>query len=239
MRPMSCASLVTLATLATAIPFDAKTQRISTSGVHKFMPPDWSAGHVRGPCPALNALSNHGHMSRDGVVHWAEWARATNEVYGLGRELAFFLAVYGVFVAGNGTHCSIGGATPLIDTSILGPLGLPPGGLTGSHNNYEGDASPCRCDLYKCGEAHRLHVDLFTALYDLRGYKGYLTYDDIVTHRIARRKDSENTNGYFTAAVIAPIAATGAFSFIQLFGNHSEEYPDGWLDGLFRVPLRR
>lgn len=42
--------------------FNAKAQRISTSGVNAFVPPNFKAGDQRGPCPGLNALANHGYL---------------------------------------------------------------------------------------------------------------------------------------------------------------------------------
>ncbi len=38
------------------------------SGEHEFVPPNFAAGDVRGPCPGLNALANHGYLPRNGVA---------------------------------------------------------------------------------------------------------------------------------------------------------------------------
>lgn len=38
------------------------------SGDHEFQMPDYDAGDVRGPCPGLNALSNHGYLPRNGIA---------------------------------------------------------------------------------------------------------------------------------------------------------------------------
>jgi len=40
----------------------------TVTGEHSFIPPDFSAGDQRGPCPGLNALANHGYISRNGVT---------------------------------------------------------------------------------------------------------------------------------------------------------------------------
>ena len=67
-------------------------------------------------------------------------------------DLGQFLAIYGTLFDGNALSLdpgySIGGPTAL--DGILGGLGLlgTPTGLSGSHNNYEGDTSPTRGDLY-------------------------------------------------------------------------------------------
>lgn len=48
--------------LGVAPGFDAATQYVSTTGEHAFVAPDFEAGDVRGPCPGLNAMANHGYM---------------------------------------------------------------------------------------------------------------------------------------------------------------------------------
>jgi hypothetical protein len=70
----------------------------------------------------------------------------------MGTDLGGLLALYGTLFDGNALSLSpgysIGG--PAISQTILsglGLLGIPPG-LSGSHNNYEGDTSPTRGDLY-------------------------------------------------------------------------------------------
>lgn len=65
----------------------------------------------------------------------------------MGRDLGGFLAIYGALVDGNLAKWSIGGPTPAVP-SALGLLGTPTG-ISGSHNKYEGDASPTRPDLYE------------------------------------------------------------------------------------------
>lgn len=37
--------------------FNPKLQYVSTTGDHKFVPPNFAAGDQRGPCPGLNAVS--------------------------------------------------------------------------------------------------------------------------------------------------------------------------------------
>ena len=67
-------------------------------------------------------------------------------------DLGSFLAIYGTLFDGNALSprpgYSIGGPTVL--EAILGGGGrlATPTGLSGSHNNYEGDTSPTRGDLY-------------------------------------------------------------------------------------------
>lgn len=68
-------------------------------------------------------------------------------------DIATFLAVYGTVFDGDALSLtpgySIGGPSTGLG-SVLGGLGITrtPSGLSGSHNNYEGDTSATRGDLY-------------------------------------------------------------------------------------------
>jgi len=37
------------------------------SGEHAFVAPNFANGDIRGPCPGLNVLSNHGYLPHNGV----------------------------------------------------------------------------------------------------------------------------------------------------------------------------
>jgi hypothetical protein len=52
---------------------------------------------------------------------------------------------------------------------VLPPLLSAPQGLSGSHNKYEGDASPTRGDAYiNNGDSSTLKLEFFKQLYDLQ-----------------------------------------------------------------------
>lgn len=132
------------------ITFDPVAQYVSTSGDHEFIPPNFDAGDVRGPCPGLNAAANHGYIDHSGVATIPDIIGGVNAAYGMALDLGAFLAVYGAVYDGNGLGYSIGGPTsdsqlPL--DNVLGITGSPQG-LSGSHNKYESDTSPTRGDLY-------------------------------------------------------------------------------------------
>jgi hypothetical protein len=69
-------------------------------------------------------------------------------VFGMGTDLATFLAVYGAVMDGDLVSWSIGGPPTSSLLSSIGLLGQPQG-ISGSHNKYESDASPTRPDLYE------------------------------------------------------------------------------------------
>ena len=46
--------------------FSASQQHVSTTGAHAFAPP--GSNDLRGPCPGLNAMANHGYIPHSGVA---------------------------------------------------------------------------------------------------------------------------------------------------------------------------
>lgn len=65
--------------------FDATAQLIDVSGAHAFLAP--GASDLRGPCPAMNALANHGYIARDGYTNFQEALDAITKVFGAGAYL--------------------------------------------------------------------------------------------------------------------------------------------------------
>ena len=57
--------------------FDPVAQKVDVSGVHAFVAP--KSSDQRGPCPALNALANHGYIPHSGVVDIPTLIKATNQ----------------------------------------------------------------------------------------------------------------------------------------------------------------
>ncbi len=73
----------------TATAFNAAQQHIDVSGAHAFIAP--GPTDYRGPCPALNALANHGYIARNGYTSLQESAGACTSVLGVG-SCTFFSA---------------------------------------------------------------------------------------------------------------------------------------------------
>lgn len=86
------------------VTFDAASQYTSTTGAHKFVPPNFAAGDVRGPCPGLNAAANHGYIPHNGVGTLGDFVNGTNKAYGMALDLGGFLAVYGSVFDGMFSH---------------------------------------------------------------------------------------------------------------------------------------
>lgn len=212
--------------------FDPTTQFVSNSGAHKYVAPDFKKGDLRGPCPGLNAMANHGYIAHNGVTNLQEAIEGTNTVFGMGRDLGGFLSAYATLIDGD----------PITQTWSIGgpPAGqiLLPGqsqglGLTGSHNKYETDSSPMRGDLYQYGDNFRLQLSQFQEFYDY--HKGEAnpnySFDDLVKFRSARFTQSVQNNPYFFYGPFTGIEVSqAAFTFISAFmSNHSTEYPNGFL----------
>ena len=73
------------------------------------------------------------------------------------------LALLGVALDGDAVALdpsfSIGGVAPSLQGGLSGILGTPPG-LSGSHNNYEGDTSSTRGDYYAVWVPFISHIAL-------------------------------------------------------------------------------
>lgn len=69
----------------TATGFNAAQQHVDVSGAHAFIAP--GASDLRGPCPALNAIANHGYIARNGYTTLQECMNAIVSVYGIGISL--------------------------------------------------------------------------------------------------------------------------------------------------------
>ncbi|CAF9916746.1 hypothetical protein IMSHALPRED_003283 [Imshaugia aleurites] len=109
---------------------------------HQFQAP--GPTDVRGICPTLNALANHGYISRDGITSFAEAANAVQIGYGFDYSLSVFLSALGLLAGGDlvsGLY-TIGGA----DARVPNTIG-PAGGLD-KHGVFEIDGSITRQDVY-------------------------------------------------------------------------------------------
>jgi len=176
-------------------------------------------------------MANHGYFPKNGVGGLTDFIVGTGEAFGMGADLAAFLAVYGAIFDGDLLQYSIGGPYPSL-TNLGGLLGAP-AGLSGSHNKYEGDVSPVRGDLYTHGNDYRSQIDQFARLYELGMQNGgHIDLQTLTDYRVERFNNSLETNPYFFNAPFAGvIASPAAWSFIYRFmANKTEEYPEGILD---------
>ncbi|KAN0106888.1 Cloroperoxidase [Hyaloscypha variabilis] len=210
--------------------FSASEQYVSTTGANAFVPP--GPDDLRGPCPGLNAMANHAYIPHNGVATITEFIQGTYDVFGMGTDLATFLAVYGAVFDGDLTSWSIGGPPSSSLLSSIGLLGTPQG-ISGSHNKYEADVSPTRPDLYEYGNDYKVILPQFEEMYaQPLGPNGY-DLTALTPFRASRFQQSIDNNPYFFNAPFSGVLVQpAAYTFIYRFmSNKSEEYPEGYLDG--------
>ncbi|KAG5745807.1 hypothetical protein H9Q72_005743 [Fusarium xylarioides] len=194
-----------------AIDFDPKEQLVDVHGKHEFNPPDFEAGDVRGLCPGLNTLANHGYLPHNGVATFTQYVTAVGKVWGMAPDISAFLTTLGVVLGGNLVAVSQGGWSKYMNNNLLGLFGTPRG-LSGSHPFFEVDGSPTRGDLYDpIGDNNDMNMTYFMELYNLQ-------------------KDAENPN--YSIDVLGWLVRASPYSFTaRLAANRSAEHPDdGILD---------
>ncbi|KAH9900008.1 Cloroperoxidase [Cubamyces lactineus] len=137
---------------------------------HPYCPAN--PGDSRSPCPALNALANHGYLPHDGRnLTASQLAHAIQEVYGLSPVFATFLAYGGV--ARCGTHGKL-------DLHELA-----------AHNVVEHDGSLVHADAGKGEKYAPTNVDpvLLRQLLDTSP-KDYLSLKDLTQAQVTRQAAS-------------------------------------------------
>lgn len=215
------------------------TTAIEVTGEHQFIPPDFDNGAQRGPCPGLNALANHGYISRTGVTSLTEVAGAINQVFGMGLDLATILSVMGTVFVGNPLSLnpgfSIGGpasGAQNILGNVFGLLGTPRG-LNGSHNIIEGDSSNTRGDLYVMGDASTMVLEQFRSFYDMSTEDGDYNFDLFTDRAAIRFHESLSSNpNFYYGPFTGMIARNAGYLFAcRMFANYSVENPGGTLSG--------
>ncbi|OCL08805.1 putative oxidase [Glonium stellatum] len=215
--------------------FDPLTTPIKVTGEHAFVPPDFSSGDQRGPCPGLNALANHGYIAHNGITTFVEVTAAINQVFGMGIDLATILATMGTVWAGNPLSIdagfSIGGPTSAnhdIFGDIFGLLGTPQG-LIGSHNLIESDSSNTRDDLYVTGDNYKLHMEKFMTWYNMTS--GDYSMDDMAKRAKIRFDETIASNPYFYYGPVTGLVSRNAGYLFpaRMFRNYSSENVEGVL----------
>jgi len=207
--------------------FDAKAQYINvTKGSgHEYVPP--GANDLRGPCPGLNAFANHNFLPHNGYASVGQYIEATQKVVGMGPLLAIFLSALGGAIDGDVLNWSMGGTPSIAQGGVTGVLG---NGLIGSHNKYEGDASPTRADMYEAGNNYKTVAAQFEKLIEYSP-GGEVTLDSLTAFRSYRfdtqiANNPNFFNGPFTGVLVQPAAYTFIYRFMA---NHSSEFPAGRL----------
>jgi hypothetical protein len=166
-------------------------------------------------------------LPHNGYATVQQYIDTTMKVVGMGPNLALFLSVYGGAIDGDVLSWSLGGTPSLAQGGVTGILG---NGLIGSHNKYEGDASPTRPDLYEAGNNWMTVTSQFQ---DLINYSpnNEVTMESLTNFRSHRFDQQVANNPYFFMGPFSGVLVQpAAYTFIYRFmANHSAENPTGKL----------
>jgi len=222
----AAASVKKLAELAMPKEFEAVSQ-------YPYQAP--TADAVRGPCPALNTLANHGYINRKGYgITQVELVRALVQRLGVSTIIGNVLAL-GAF--------SNARVVPPADVKLLNLSRL------STHNEIEHDASLAHLDADTSGNKQ----DKFNAarLEKLKsfGAGGVLTMDGVAHARVFFTNDSFVNNPKFKWTAQLKFNAEGeaivltnvlgrnkkiSFSYLDSF-LEKEQFPDDWTKADFGV----
>nr|POE48917.1 aromatic peroxygenase [Quercus suber] len=211
---------------------------------HQYIAP--GPTDVRGDCPTLNTLANHGYLSRTGVTSFAEAANAIQIAYSMSFDIAVFLSALGLLAGGDiptGKY-TIGGR----DSRVPESLGQPVYGID-RHGLFEIDASISRGDRY-FGDNHSFNITRWNKLVsDANNYGDGLFNIEAMRHNAADAVDeSRATNPefafganfavvYATRALLSRPLPNGTEPAVADFQNIApfylnETFPKDW----FRIP---
>ncbi|KAF9028895.1 Cloroperoxidase [Hymenopellis radicata] len=114
---------------------------------HPFIAP--GPDDMRGPCPGLNTLANHGFISRNGITSFEEIIIAAQEAYNIDRDMAVRMVSLPMLGRGNPfvNKISIGGVSPLVPP-LPGQIDGPETRGIAAHGRCEGDGSMTRSDVH-------------------------------------------------------------------------------------------
>ena len=148
----------------------------------------------------MNTLANHNFLSHDGITTFAELVDAQQNVFGLGYDLAVFIATRGVSLDGDivTTKLSIG-CDATSRTSPIGGLTGPEPGLN-AHNKFEADTSLTRTDFFiGNGDNFSFNSSLWAHMKETadRVSGGLFDRETIAEYRSMRYEESKATNPNF------------------------------------------
>lgn len=176
---------------------------------------------VRGMCPTLNTMANHGYISRTGITTFAEAANACQITLGFGYDTCVFLSALGLLAGGDlpSGKYSIGGADSRVPNTLGPSLGI------SKHGFFEVDNSISRADAYFGNQAN-FQLDRFNRLVNItKKYNGEFGNSAFAEERVLVYNEAKNNNPQFTAGVrwLAVTTAERVFIFRALpNGTHPE-----------------
>ncbi|KAL8277149.1 hypothetical protein RQP46_010477 [Phenoliferia psychrophenolica] len=146
---------------------------------------------VRGLCPTLNTMANHGYLSRDGITTFAEAANACQTAFGFAFDICTGLSALGLLAGGDLVTGKMSIAGP--DSRVPNTLGSNKG--IAVHGPFEIDGSITRADAY-FGDNIAYQPDRFEAWTKLANEtsEGLFDFNTMAANQLASYKISKDTN---------------------------------------------
>ncbi|KAK2784806.1 hypothetical protein FQN52_008891 [Onygenales sp. PD_12] len=183
--------------------FGSVSQVSGAADFNQWHPPGPSDRRVRGPCPALNSLANHGILPRDG------------------RKMTLPVLIKGISEGLNvGPDLSIPVGTVAI-LSSKDPLGLSFNldDLNKHDGLIEHDASLSRDDIY-FGDNHSFDSDIWQSVVDFFGEADRVNFTAAAKARLNRIETQRERNPDFTFnAKNLVISYTETAQYLSVFGD--------------------
>ncbi|KAF5327643.1 hypothetical protein D9619_004133 [Psilocybe cf. subviscida] len=168
---------------------------------------------IRGPCPGLNTLANHGYLPRNGIARPSQIVEAAQEGFNMENSRAIFITYAAHLVDGNLVTdlLSIGGKSAATGPNPPSPAIV--GGLD-THAVFEGDASMTRGDAF-FGDNHSFNETLFQELVTIskKFGGGFYNIASASELRFKRIQDSIATNPQFSFVSPRYFTAYGESAF--------------------------
>ncbi|ETS74409.1 hypothetical protein PFICI_14275 [Pestalotiopsis fici W106-1] len=164
--------------------------------------PEWhppSVGDVRGPCPMLNTLANHGYLPHSGKnININRTIDALGQALNIDAELATFLHNFAIE------------ANPTPNATIFSLDNL------SRHNVLEHDGSLSRADYYWTGDATSFNQTVFD---ETRSYwtTPIINIEQAAAARVGRLQTSQATNPDFSLSDLGSafsIGESAAYLFV-------------------------
>ncbi|KAF1982538.1 hypothetical protein K402DRAFT_362648 [Aulographum hederae CBS 113979] len=165
---------------------------------------------VRGLCPTLNTLANHGFISRTGITTFAEASNACQIAYGFGYDLCTVLSALGVIAGGDlvSGKYSIGGADSRVPNTLGPSLGLD------KHGTFEIDNSITRQDTFFGNQAD-FKLSRWNRLVDIASkYGGFFGEQTFIEEKGITYDESLATNPTFFAGAKWFVVAHAERAFV-------------------------
>ncbi|KAG6809746.1 hypothetical protein H0H92_014881 [Tricholoma furcatifolium] len=199
---------------------------------HPYIAP--GPNDIRGPCPGLNTLANHGYIPRNGIATYEQIVNATSHAFNMGYVLSSALTAFGMLARGNPytNQISIGLDDPLVIPPLPGRIDGPETRGLAAHGRFEGDVSLTRQDV-ALGDNIHFQQSLFSQLVkvvseygdnsNVTGPRSIVNQESLARYRQLRYNESMQQNPVMSYPTGRMLLSYGEIGFIlNLFANGTD-----------------